>query len=97
VALLRDRGSEEGAEMMEIWTDASGSWGCGAVWDREWLQVEWRQWPSVEAATIAVKELLPIVLAAAVLGRQWRGRMVLCHCDNQAVGMALRGAIAGRM
>ena len=23
--------------------DASGSWGCGAVWDTKWLQ---RQWPA---------------------------------------------------
>jgi len=55
--------------------------------------VEWRQWPSVEAATITVKELLPIVLAAAVWGGQWRGRMVLCPCDHQAVVMALRGGL----
>lgn len=25
----------------EIWSDASGSWGCAAFWGREWFQIEW--------------------------------------------------------
>ena len=25
----------------EIWSDASGSWGCAAFWGRQWFQVEW--------------------------------------------------------
>ncbi len=34
---------------------------------------------------IAPKELLPILLAVAVWGPQWRGRQIVCHCDNMAV------------
>ena len=34
---------------------------------------------------IAVKELLPIIIAAAIWGKEWRGAQVTCHCDNQAV------------
>ena len=32
-----------------------------------------------------MKELLPIVLAAAVWGPLWRGFTVCCRCDNAAV------------
>ena len=32
-----------------------------------------------------MKELLPIVIGAAVWGSQWKGVSVLCRCDNAAV------------
>ena len=32
-----------------------------------------------------MKELLPIVLAAAVWGPQWRGRVIRYRCDNAAI------------
>ena len=31
------------------------------------------------------KELVPIIIAAAVWGRKWQGKAVLCRCDNAAV------------
>ena len=34
---------------------------------------------------ILAKELLPIVIAAAIWGKAWRGHTVFCHCDNAAV------------
>ena len=76
---------------VEIWSDASGSWGCGAVWDLQWLQVKRSDWPSFTTATIAVKELLPIIVAAAIWGQAWGGSTVMCHCDNQGVVAAVRG------
>jgi hypothetical protein len=36
-------------------------------------------------ALIAVKELVPLVVAVTVWGRQWAGSTVMCKCDNQAV------------
>ena len=39
---------------------------------------------------ITVKELGTIVLAAAVWGMEWRGKMVRCRCDNAAVVAILR-------
>jgi hypothetical protein len=63
--------------------DASGTWGCGAVWGHHWLQ--W-QWDSAWLAhQIAAKELVPIILAVAVWGGQWRCKSVLVRCDNMAV------------
>ena len=64
-------------------SDASGSWGCGAYCGVHWFQWKWKG-PSVDWP-IAPKELLPILLAVAVWGRGWRGRLVTCHCDNMAV------------
>ena len=51
---------------VEIWSDASGSWGCGALWGGRWFQLEWSQHQDLADASIAVKELLPIVVAAAI-------------------------------
>ena len=65
---------------VEFLSDASGSWGCGAVWEMEWLQCPWNG-----DKGIATKELLPIVLAAAVWGNKWAHKHVLVECDNMAV------------
>ena len=35
-------------ERVELWSDASGSWSCGAIWDIEWLQIAWGEWPALE-------------------------------------------------
>ena len=64
-------------------TDASGTWGCGASWGTHWFQWKW-EGPSQEWA-IAQKELLPILFAMVVWGREWQGQRVECQCDNAAV------------
>ena len=68
-----------------IYSDASGSWGFGAWYQAKprWLQ---GAWPLVWRSTnITAKELLPIVLAAAIWGPQWRGQTVHFRCDNAAI------------
>ena len=75
---------------VEIWSDASGSWGCGAFWGPQWFQVQWSGWPGFTGASIAAKELLPIIVATAIWGPSWRGATVLCHCDNEAVVAAVK-------
>ena len=45
---------------------------------------------SWSAVSIAANELVPIVLAAAVWGRQWLGKKVLFSCDNDAVVTVVR-------
>ena len=61
----------------------AGSFGCGAWWGTAWLRYPWAD----EAAnlSIAVKELLPIVMACMLWGNTWRNKQVLVHCNNQAV------------
>ena len=63
--------------------DASGSWGCGAYYGTHWLQYPWS--PLTKEYNITAKELLPIVLAAAVWGKKWENKSLLCRCDNEAV------------
>ena len=66
-----------------VTTDASGSWGCGAFSGTQWFSLKW----NINAAPlhITVKELLPITMAAALWGAQWRGQSVQVWCDNEAV------------
>lgn len=64
-------------------SDASGSWGCGALWGKKWLQLAWvGDWAE---QSITVKELLPIVIAVALWGEAWTKSHVLVKCDNMAV------------
>ena len=66
-----------------ITSDASGNWGCGTFWQNKWFQCSWHtSWKTVD---ILAKELLPIVIAAAIWGKAWEGCTVLCRCDNAAV------------
>ena len=59
------------------------SWGCGAWMLPVWLQVPW---PADHClSSIALKELAPVVFAAAAWGERWRGQFILCHSDNTAV------------
>ena len=77
-------GMIKGHPQVVMTSDASGSWGCGAYLSSgEWFQLELpSSWSSVH---ITIKELLPIVIGAAVWGSQWEGLSVLCRCDNAAV------------
>ena len=63
-------------------SDASGSWGCGAFWDKLWFQFIWPE--ALRNLHITNKEILPIVLAVATWGAQWKNKSVLCRCDNAA-------------
>ena len=77
----------DGDPPVELASDASGSWGCGA-WSRTvWFQLRWDN--HAQLFPIAVKELIPTVIAAAVWGEHWKGRTVCCRCDNQAVVAAI--------
>ena len=77
--------------LIHMFSDASGSWGAGAVWGCHWLQLKWpSQWLS---ENIATKELVPIVAAIATWGQRWSGSPVCCHCDDMAIVTAIN---AGR-
>ena len=73
---------------LEMATDASGSWGCGAWHGSHWFQVQWDN--TSRPLPILVKELLPIVLACELWGPLWTNQQILCRCDNQAVVASLR-------
>ena len=29
--------------------------------------------------------MVPIIIAATIWGRSWKGKLIICHCDNQSV------------
>ena len=66
-------------------SDTSGTWGCVAYNETSlnWFQFQWPQsWTPVN---ISAKELVPILISAAVWGATWRGTTVLFLSNNQAV------------
>ena len=74
-------------------SDASGSWGCGAVSDSaSWFQVEWPS--SWQHRHIAVKEMVPVVIAIAIWGKLWQSSTVQVFSDNMSVVCALTGGVA---
>ena len=75
-------------EAVDLASDASGSWGCGAWHGTRWFQIQWDE--RALALPIVVKELVPIVMATAMWGPLWDNKLVRCHCDNQAVVACLR-------
>ena len=66
-----------------LYSDASGSFGCGAWCEHRWFQYRWPV--TFQHQSIAVKELLPIVMACMIWGKTWSKKAVAVHCDNQAV------------
>ena len=78
-----------GSPSSVLTTDASGGWGGGAFSSQgEWFNLQWPD--SWRAVHITIKELAPIVIACAMWGPGWRGKTVLCRCDNAAVVAILR-------
>ena len=66
-------------------SDASGSWGCGALHGQDWFQLKWEGLGESIQQNITIKELPSIVIAAAMRGKRWTGSTVRAQCDNTAV------------
>ena len=73
---------------LQMASDASGTWGCGAWHLNHWFQLRWDA--NSAPLSIMVKEMLAVVLACAVWGSSWQGHHVTVHCDNQAVVACIR-------
>ena len=73
-----------------IYSDTSGSWGCGAICQGHWFQLQWDK--NSEAYHISIKELLPIVIAAAIWGQDFVGKTVtiLVRSENVAAVAAIK-------
>ena len=69
---------------MEVVSDASGSFGCGAYYiGQVWFQLQWPEdWEKIH---IAAKELLPIVIAASLWGHKWKRNRIRFKTDSMAV------------
>eukprot|EP00731_Ephydatia_muelleri_P018367 Em0011g407a len=80
-SMLAD-GPDEELVTVDVYTDASGSFGCGAFWKHNWLQFRWPgEWGG---RNITLKEILPVVLACAIWGQEWKGSFT--HTSSTARG-----------
>ena len=75
-----------------VYSDASGSWGCGGYAEKDWFQYRWLV--RHQGLSIASKELIPVVISvvisAAIFGRHWSGKLVNFMVDNLAVVQVLQ-------
>ena len=79
-----------------ILTDASGTWGCGAIFHHRWFQWQWSSEWTDEG--IMAKELVPIVLAIAVWSPYLEKNTLLLQCDNLSLVTAInKGACRERV
>ena len=70
-----------------IQTDASGSWGCGALYYPLWFQYAWPpEWSNI---SIMAKELVPIIICCAVWSQSLAHKQIQFQCDNQSLVMAI--------
>ena len=74
---------------MLLYTDASGSYGCGAYYQGARFFHAWQ--PHQHLRTIQWKELFATVAAALTWGHRWQGKRVTFMCDNQAIFLAWQG------
>ena len=70
-----------------VQTNASGTWGCGCCLVNQWFQYAWStEWSAVG---IMAKELVPIVIGAAVWGPLLSRKRIELQCDNQGLVSAI--------
>ena len=74
---------QKSAPHIFVASDASGTWGCVAYVGNHWFQYQWP--PYMQDCHISVKELIPVVMAAAVWGPSWVGKSVRFQSDIAAV------------
>jgi len=73
----------ENSKTLNLYSDASGNAGFAAVFGSWWFA---ESWPShLKEYQIAIKELLPIVVALELWGKHLQNSKVMFFSDNQAV------------
>lgn len=68
---------------LNLHTDASGTLGFGAYFNKAWISGPWSE--EQLKRSIQWKELFAIVAAAATWGYLWQTKKIVVYCDNQAI------------
>lgn len=80
------------ARQMELYTDASGTHGCGAYYQGNWFHHNWQPHQRLSnQISIQWQELFAILAAALTWGHLWRGKKVQFNCDNMSIVHAWTG------
>ena len=71
---------------LELFTDASSSYGCGGMYGNFWFTLQWTEL-QIDTSTwsIAALEFLPIIFAIVIWGHSLAGKKILFRCDNEAL------------
>ena len=70
---------------LELYTDASGSMGCGGFYQGKWFQCKWPLNLSSSCRSIAWKEFFPILVSVVLWGDLLRGMRIVIRSDNESV------------
>jgi hypothetical protein len=68
---------------LNLFTDASGALGFGAIFGKHWLYGKWP--PDWAYRNIAILEFYPIVLSMYLWGHEIKNRCILFFTDNEAL------------
>ena len=84
-----DKAATEASDM-NIYTDASGTHGCGGYvyYSGDWFH-DWQPSQQLSKHTsIQWQELFAILAAALTWGHQWQQKKILFYCDNLPIVQA---------
>ncbi|CAC5356336.1 unnamed protein product [Mytilus coruscus] len=71
------------SDQLHLFTDASGTYGYGALFGSQWFLGKWdTKW---QKQNIAFLELYPIVLAVEIWGHRFENQCIYFHTDNIAL------------
>jgi len=74
---------------LHLYTDASGNIGCAGSLKSAWFSFPWpKNFVLSDRRTndsIALRELIPVVISCLTWASAFRSRTVILHCDNQSV------------
>ena len=76
-------------QQVAVFTDVCGEVGCRGRWGTHWFQYKWPPVGSFRDLPITQKEVLSVVMATAVWGRQWYRSAVKIFCDNEGTVVVL--------
>jgi hypothetical protein len=68
--------------VLDLYTDASATLGCGAIFGAHWFQCSWPQGFLDFHPSIEYLEMVPILLALLVWGKSFYRKRLVMHCDN---------------
>ena len=90
-ALFVDRTATAAIDL-EIYTDASGTHGCGAYYRGAWFHYGWQPTQQLSRhISIQWQELFAILAAALTWGHHWQQKKILFYCDNLPIVQAWEG------
>lgn len=75
------------SDILELYTDVSGSLGFGGIYGLKWFQGSWQSHQQLgqPGISIAWQELFAIVVACHMWGNTFANKRIIFYCDNESV------------